>query len=43
MRELAGPGQFVTTCLDLGRKALDEVALGRQLDVAANIYFPMQE
>jgi beta-galactosidase len=42
--ELAGPGQSVTTCLDLGRRALDEVALGRQLDVTAtNVYFPMQE
>ncbi|WP_405975607.1 beta-galactosidase [Streptomyces sp. NBC_00988] len=44
VRELAAPGHFVTTCVDLGRKALDEVALGRELDVAAtNIYFPMQD
>jgi len=44
VRELAAPGQFVTTCIDLGRRALDEVALASQLDVAAtNIYFPMQD
>ncbi|MCW2875660.1 MAG: bga11 [Streptomyces oryziradicis] len=44
VRELADPGQFVTTCIDMGRKALDEGALGQRLDVAAtNLYFPMQD
>jgi beta-galactosidase len=44
VRELARGDQFVTTCLDLGRKALDEVALTAPLDVAAtNLYYPMQD
>ncbi|MEV0405726.1 beta-galactosidase [Actinoallomurus sp. NPDC050550] len=44
VRELARDDQFVTTCLDLGRKALDEVVLATDLDVAAtNLYFPMQD
>jgi beta-galactosidase len=44
VRSLARPDQFVTTCLALGRPALDPVAVGRVLDVAAaNIYYPMQD
>jgi beta-galactosidase len=44
VRSLAGPHQFVTTCLALGRPAVDPAAIGRTLDVAAaNIYYPMQD
>jgi beta-galactosidase len=41
---LARPDQFVTTCLAMGRPALDAVALASALDVTAvNAYFPMQD
>jgi beta-galactosidase len=44
VRSLARPDQFVTTCLALGRPAVDPAAIGRDLDVAAvNLYFPMQD
>jgi beta-galactosidase len=44
VRRYARPDQFVTTCLSLGRPALDPVALGRTLDVAAiNAYYPAQD
>jgi beta-galactosidase len=44
VRGLARPDQFVTTCLALGRPALDPVALARSLDVTSvNAYFPMQD
>jgi beta-galactosidase len=44
VRSRARPDQFVTTCLALGRPALDAVAIGAALDVpAVNIYFPMQD
>ena len=44
VRSLARPDQFVTTCIDLGRRAMDEEAVGRRLDVAStNIYFAMQD
>ncbi len=44
VRSIARPTQFVTTCLALGRPAVDPAAVGRSLDVAAaNIYYPMQD
>jgi beta-galactosidase len=44
VRSMARPQQFVTTCLALGRPALDAVAVGGTLDVASvNVYFPMQD
>jgi beta-galactosidase len=44
VRSLARPDQFVTTCLALGRPAVDPAAISRELDVAAvNLYFPMQD
>jgi beta-galactosidase len=44
VRSLARPSHFVTTCIDLGRPAIDETALARTLDVTAtNIYFSMQD
>lgn len=44
VRELAGPGQFVTTCLAMGHPALDAVRLSEPLDIAAvNPYYGMQD
>jgi beta-galactosidase len=44
VRSLARPDQFVTTCLALGRPAVDPAAIGQDLDVAAvNLYYPMQD
>jgi beta-galactosidase len=44
VREGARPDQFVTTCLALGRPALDATTLSTGLDVAAvNVYYPMQD
>ncbi|NGN62769.1 beta-galactosidase [Streptomyces sp. A7024] len=44
VRELARPGQYVTTCLAYTRPAVDDVALNRGLDVAsANVYYATQD
>ena len=44
VRELAGPDQFVTTCISLPRPAIEATALARDLDVTAtNLYYPMQD
>lgn len=44
VRELAGPEQFVTTCIALGRPAMEATGLARELDVTAtNLYYPMQD
>ncbi|MFD6138768.1 beta-galactosidase [Promicromonospora sp. NPDC060271] len=42
--EYASPGQFVTTCLQYPRRALDDEQLGRHLDVlSGNPYYGMQD
>jgi beta-galactosidase len=44
VRSLAREGQFVTTCLAYDRPAVDDVALGRPLDVmSGNAYYVMQD
>jgi beta-galactosidase len=44
VRELAGPDQFVTTCISLPRPAIEASELARDLDVTAtNLYYPMQD
>jgi beta-galactosidase len=44
VRELARPGQFITTCMALSRPAFDPADLNRALDIAAvNPYYPMQD
>ncbi|MEU8569464.1 beta-galactosidase [Streptomyces pathocidini] len=44
VRELARPGQYVTTCLAVTRPAVDEVGVNRALDVAAgNLYYTAQD
>ncbi|MCG5217943.1 beta-galactosidase [Streptosporangium sp. KLBMP 9127] len=44
VRELARPGQYVTTCLAVTRPAVDEVAVTRALDVTAgNVYYLAQD
>lgn len=44
VRELARPGQFVTTCLSYERPALDDVAVAEALDVTSgNPYYAMQD
>ncbi|WP_229276348.1 beta-galactosidase [Agromyces kandeliae] len=44
VREYRRPGQFVTTCLQYGRPALDDERLARDLDViAGNPYYGMQD
>ncbi|WP_353829181.1 beta-galactosidase [Agromyces sp. SYSU T0242] len=44
VREYRRPGQFVTTCLQYGRPALDDERLARGLDViAGNPYYGMQD
>ena len=44
VRELARPGQFVTTCMALGRPAFDPADLNRDLDIAGvNPYYAMQD
>jgi len=44
VREYARPDQFLTTCIDFARPAMDEQVLARPLDIAAaNIYLEMQD
>ncbi|MDQ0894918.1 beta-galactosidase [Agromyces ramosus] len=44
VREYRRPGQFVTTCLQYGRPALDDERLSRALDITAgNPYYGMQD
>ncbi|WP_229070302.1 beta-galactosidase [Actinoplanes sp. DH11] len=44
VREYAGTGQFVTTCIAYDRPAFDDAALGDSLDItAANAYYVMQD
>src|SRR3954452_3902777 len=44
VREYARSGQFVTTCLQYGRPAVDDEALARRLDVVSgNPYYVMQD
>ena len=44
VREYCRPGQFVTTCLQYGRPALDDERLNRSLDITAgNPYYGMQD
>jgi beta-galactosidase len=44
VREYARPGQFVTTCIDYGRPAVDDDELTDALDVTAgNAYYGMQD
>ena len=44
VREYSRPGQFVTTCLQYGRPALDDERVNLALDiVAGNPYYGMQE
>lgn len=44
VREYSRPGQFVTTCLQYGRPALDDERVNRALDITAgNPYYGMQD
>ncbi|WP_241992350.1 beta-galactosidase [Cryobacterium lactosi] len=44
VREYSRPGQFVTTCLQYGRPALDDERVSRALDITAgNPYYGMQD
>jgi beta-galactosidase len=44
VREFSSSGQFVTTCLQYGRPALDDERLNRALDITAgNPYYGMQD
>ncbi|WP_326794155.1 beta-galactosidase [Streptomyces sp. NBC_01808] len=44
VRELARPGQYVTTCVAYTRPAVDDVSLNGALDVAsANVYYATQD
>lgn len=44
VREYARPDQFVTTCIDYARKAVDDLGLGAPLDVTScNLYLGMQD
>ncbi|MDT0270218.1 beta-galactosidase [Streptomyces sp. DSM 44915] len=44
VREYARPGQFVTTCVDYPRPAVDDYRLAGRLDVTCgNSYYPMQD
>jgi len=44
VRALAESDQFVTTCLALGRPAVDPIALATSLDITTtNLYYPMQD
>ncbi|GAA4169535.1 beta-galactosidase [Gryllotalpicola koreensis] len=44
VRELAGPEQFVTTCISFEQPAVEDVELGARLDiVAGNAYYEMED
>ncbi|WP_194820754.1 beta-galactosidase [Micromonospora sp. S-DT3-3-22] len=44
VREYASPGQFVTTCIDYGRPAVEDDELAARLDVTAgNAYYEPQD
>lgn len=44
VRTLAAPEQFVTTCIALGRPAMETTELARELDITAcNLYYQMQD
>ncbi|MCU1481795.1 MAG: beta-galactosidase [Subtercola sp.] len=44
VRELAGPGRFVTTCISYDQPGIEDVDLSAHLDIAAgNAYYEMQD
>ena len=44
VREIAGDGQWVTTCIAYDRPAADDLLIARRLDIAAgNAYYRMQD